>query len=207
MAWLVRCLRPLEVCRNIAKGQVFPKDVARQPILSSTAASSASLHTNLLRRLVRGLLRRKGSDSIVLLMPAGHSRMDQAHRCHLWTTMKSAAPMDLPVACVQPTIRTRSFLHRSMASTPMSLPVTWVESMPSRARPYLYLIRADKPIGTWLLLWPCCWSIGIAAPVGALPDFFLLAKFTAGAIVMRGAGCTINDLWDKDIDSKVCCLL
>jgi 4-hydroxybenzoate polyprenyltransferase len=47
------------------------------------------------------------------------------------------------------------------------------------------------------------WSIGLAADAGHLPDFRLLALFGIGAVVMRGAGCTINDMWDRDIDSKV----
>ncbi|XP_014272313.1 4-hydroxybenzoate polyprenyltransferase, mitochondrial isoform X2 [Halyomorpha halys] len=70
-------------------------------------------------------------------------------------------------------------------------------------QPYLKLMRIDKPIGTWLLFWPCGWSIAMAAQAGALPDFKMLALFGAGAFVMRGAGCTINDMWDKDLDKKV----
>jgi rhodanese-related sulfurtransferase len=59
--------------------------------------------------------------------------------------------------------------------------------------PYLRLMRLDKPIGTLLLVWPCAWSIALAAPMGCLPDLSTLALFTGGALVMRGAGCTIND--------------
>jgi len=81
--------------------------------------------------------------------------------------------------------------------------MTWVDAMPTQYQPYLMLARADKPIGTWLLLWPCCWSIAMVAPMGHLPDVMMLSKFALGAVVMRGAGCTINDMWDKDIDSKV----
>ncbi|PRD32324.1 UNVERIFIED_CONTAM: 4-hydroxybenzoate polyprenyltransferase [Trichonephila clavipes] len=58
-------------------------------------------------------------------------------------------------------------------------------------------------ISTWLLLWPCYWSISLASLPGCLPDLSLLALFGAGAFLMRGAGCTINDLWDKDIDAKI----
>lgn len=57
--------------------------------------------------------------------------------------------------------------------------------------------------GTWLLAWPCFWSIALAAPPGALPDVKLLALFGAGALLLRGAGCTVNDLWDRDLDAKV----
>jgi 4-hydroxybenzoate polyprenyltransferase len=61
----------------------------------------------------------------------------------------------------------------------------------------------DKPIGTWLLLWPCWWSTALAAPIGEIPDVSLLALFGVGAFVMRGAGCTINDMWDADLDGRV----
>lgn len=83
-------------------------------------------------------------------------------------------------------------------------PPTWVEQyLPEPLQPYAYLARIDKPIGTWLLLWPCCWSTALAAAPGALPDAQLLALFGIGAFCMRGAGCTINDLWDKDLDKQV----
>lgn len=74
---------------------------------------------------------------------------------------------------------------------------------PANIRPYLRLARWDKPIGSWLLYAPCLWSIAIATPPGHLPDLKLLALFGVGSILMRGAGCTINDLWDKDLDKKV----
>lgn len=57
--------------------------------------------------------------------------------------------------------------------------------------------------GTYMLLWPCFWSISLAAPAGQLPDLGLLALFGTGAFIMRSAGCTINDMWDKDFDKQV----
>lgn len=69
--------------------------------------------------------------------------------------------------------------------------------------PYLRLIRIDRPIGSWLLFWPCGWSIALSAAPGAWPDPFMLGVFATGAFIMRGAGCTINDMWDKNIDNKV----
>lgn len=78
-----------------------------------------------------------------------------------------------------------------------------VDSAPKHAQPYLKLMRIDKPIGSWLLFWPCSWSIASATAPGALPDLHMLALFGMGALVMRGAGCTINDMWDRDIDAKV----
>jgi 4-hydroxybenzoate polyprenyltransferase len=75
---------------------------------------------------------------------------------------------------------------------------------PEAARPYLRLIRADRPIGVWLLLWPCWISITLAAVAhGAAPSLWLLGLFALGAYVMRGAGCTVNDIADRDIDAKV----
>lgn len=78
----------------------------------------------------------------------------------------------------------------------------WVERLaPPFARPYLKLMRLDRPIGTWLLLLPCWWSIALAAE--GWPDWGLMALFGVGAVVMRGAGCTINDILDRDFDAQV----
>ncbi|XP_063908334.1 4-hydroxybenzoate polyprenyltransferase, mitochondrial [Zophobas morio] len=78
-----------------------------------------------------------------------------------------------------------------------------VAGAPTSVQPYLKLMRLDRPIGTWLLFWPCGWGIASAAPAGCFPDPYMLALFGTGAVIMRGAGCTINDMWDRDIDSKV----
>ncbi len=78
----------------------------------------------------------------------------------------------------------------------------WLDRFaPAPVRPYARLMRLDRPIGTWLLLWPCWWSLALAAP--AWPDPWLLALFAVGALVMRGAGCTVNDIADRDIDGRV----
>ena len=82
----------------------------------------------------------------------------------------------------------------------------WVDTRaPSWSRPYLRLCRLDRPIGSWLLLMPCWWSAalaaGIAGEVRQLP--LTLALFFAGAFVMRGAGCTWNDITDRDLDAQV----
>ncbi|XP_064604542.1 4-hydroxybenzoate polyprenyltransferase, mitochondrial-like isoform X2 [Liolophura sinensis] len=78
-----------------------------------------------------------------------------------------------------------------------------VDASPLSFQPYLRLTRVDKPIGTWLLFWPCTWSICLAGEAGHLPDFRMIALFGMGAFLMRGAGCIINDMWDKDFDRKV----
>ncbi len=81
----------------------------------------------------------------------------------------------------------------------------WVDRFaPKRLRPWLRLIRADRPIGAWLLLWPCWWSVALAARAdGDLPDIELLILFAIGAFAMRSAGCVYNDIIDRDIDAKV----
>uniref|UniRef100_A0A1D1YRU4 4-hydroxybenzoate polyprenyltransferase, mitochondrial n=1 Tax=Anthurium amnicola TaxID=1678845 RepID=A0A1D1YRU4_9ARAE len=81
---------------------------------------------------------------------------------------------------------------------------SWVDrNLPRPLQPYAFLARLDKPIGTWLLAWPCAWSITIAASPGSFPDLKMLTLFGSGAVLLRGAGCTVNDLLDRDIDNKV----
>ncbi|KAF9279612.1 DEAD (Asp-Glu-Ala-Asp) box polypeptide 59 [Linnemannia elongata] len=85
-------------------------------------------------------------------------------------------------------------------------PGTWLDRMPKSVQPYLYLTRIDKPIGTWLLFWPCAWGITMASYSAHLPwtsTLSTIGLFGVGAVIMRGAGCTINDLWDRNIDKKV----
>jgi 4-hydroxybenzoate polyprenyltransferase len=82
----------------------------------------------------------------------------------------------------------------------------WVDTRaPPWLRPYLRLSRLDRPIGSWLLLTPCWWSAALAAGVigetGQLP--LIIALFFVGAFAMRGAGCTWNDITDRDLDALV----
>jgi 4-hydroxybenzoate polyprenyltransferase len=78
----------------------------------------------------------------------------------------------------------------------------WVDRwLPAVARPYARLSRLDRPIGTWLLLFPCWWSTALATD--GWPSVWWMALFTIGAVVMRGAGCTVNDILDRDFDGKV----
>jgi 4-hydroxybenzoate polyprenyltransferase len=80
----------------------------------------------------------------------------------------------------------------------------WIDRyIPEPARPYLRLARLHRPIGTWLLLFPGWWSLTLAAPAGSLPNGYFMVLFAIGALVMRGAGCTVNDIVDRDIDAKV----
>ena len=85
----------------------------------------------------------------------------------------------------------------------------WIEKiLPKVARPYAILIRLDRAIGTWLLLLPCWWSLALGWQLN--PDkitlwelAYLYLVFSVGAIVMRGAGCIVNDLWDRKLDQLV----
>jgi 4-hydroxybenzoate polyprenyltransferase len=76
--------------------------------------------------------------------------------------------------------------------------------LPPRFRPYARLARWERPIGWWLLLLPCWWSSALASDsLGLLPNARHLALFVVGAIAMRGAGCTYNDIVDRDLDAGV----
>ncbi len=82
----------------------------------------------------------------------------------------------------------------------------WVDRLaPHALRPYLRLMRLDRPIGTWLLVFPCWWAVLLATlhSGSARIDLWLLVLFAAGAIVMRGAGCAYNDYVDRDFDASV----
>jgi 4-hydroxybenzoate polyprenyltransferase len=82
----------------------------------------------------------------------------------------------------------------------------WVDTIaPTWSRPYLRLARFDRPIGSWLLLMPCWWSAALSAGIAHRLDRLPLdlALFFIGAFVMRGAGCTWNDITDRDLDAKV----
>src|SRR5579859_7583428 len=88
----------------------------------------------------------------------------------------------------------------------------WVDRLaPLASRPYLRLARLDRPIGSWLLLIPCWWSVALAAiatpartpavAIGLAQLVFHIVLFFVGAFAMRGAGCTWNDIVDRDLDA------
>jgi 4-hydroxybenzoate polyprenyltransferase len=81
----------------------------------------------------------------------------------------------------------------------------WVDGLaPAWTRPYLRLARLDRPIGSWLLLIPCWWSVALAAVhAGTRVDLWHVVLFFIGAFAMRGAGCTWNDIVDRDLDARV----
>lgn len=78
----------------------------------------------------------------------------------------------------------------------------WVAQLPEGWRPFALLMRLDRPIGAWLLFLPALWAFALAAP-GWGVGFALILLFGIGAVVMRGAGCVVNDLWDRDLDRQV----
>src|SRR3954453_6516245 len=90
-----------------------------------------------------------------------------------------------------------------------ALSQSWVARAPGDWQPYLRLARLDRPIGTWLLFWPCVFGLAAGAAAGnrglvpSVREWLLLLLFAVGAIVMRAAGCTYNDIVDRDIDARV----
>lgn len=97
-------------------------------------------------------------------------------------------------------------LARASAVVADAAPSNWVDRWaPAALRPYLRLGRFDRPIGIWLLLFPCWWSQTLAEVSGGkpYPNLIHLALFAAGAAVMRAAGCAYNDFVDRDIDGRV----
>lgn len=78
----------------------------------------------------------------------------------------------------------------------------WIARCPPAWRPYLLLARLDRPIGAWLLFLPGLWGI-LLAGAGLARSAWLIALFAVGSVVMRAAGCVVNDLWDRDIDRLV----
>ena len=78
----------------------------------------------------------------------------------------------------------------------------WVARLPEAWRPYALLMRLDRPIGSWLLFLPGLWAFAMVAPDWR-QGLWLTALFGLGAVLMRGAGCVVNDLWDRDLDRQV----
>ncbi|HET9398740.1 MAG TPA: 4-hydroxybenzoate octaprenyltransferase [Sphingomicrobium sp.] len=75
-----------------------------------------------------------------------------------------------------------------------------IGALPRRLRPYASLMRVDRPIGTWLLFWPCAWSVAL---VGVRGEWRLFGWFLLGAFAMRSAGCVYNDIVDRELDRQV----
>jgi 4-hydroxybenzoate polyprenyltransferase len=132
----------------------------------------------------------------VIARTASSAKQDAAIQYFIWI-----ASLSLAMTIVQKATLTN---NNDMPFTDIRFDL--VERLPAAARPYALLMRLDRPIGWWLLLLPGWWAIALAA--GGITgftgwDYYLLFLFWLGAVVMRGAGCVINDLWDRDLDAKV----
>jgi len=97
---------------------------------------------------------------------------------------------------------------RSQAAPADAIPASWVEHAPHWLQPWARLARLDRPIGTWLLFWPCVFGLILGAAGDERRflewrDLYYLLLFGIGALVMRGAGCTFNDIVDRKIDAQV----
>jgi len=89
-----------------------------------------------------------------------------------------------------------------------AVPMSWVETAPRFLRPYLQLMRLDRPIGSWLLFWPCVCGLVLGAMADERAflewrDLYYVALFGLGTVIMRGAGCAFNDIVDRKIDALV----
>lgn len=133
-----------------------------------------------------------------------HEDVNREQLRHVGSLQRLPTPvMRNKVLDIHSRTRLSASLNRSISTASI------VNACPESIQPYLRLIRFDRPIGTWLLYLPSAWSITMATDPGCMVDVKLLALFGVGALVMRGAGCTINDMWDSDFDKKVdiCILL
>ena len=106
------------------------------------------------------------------------------------------------------TSQARSSQTGSSQAVADAAPIGWFAAMPSWLKPWLQLMRLDRPIGGWLLFWPCIFGLVLGATADERGfadwrDFYYVILFGLGTVVMRGAGCTFNDIIDRDIDAKV----
>lgn len=111
---------------------------------------------------------------------------------------------DTPAASSAP--RSAATTAPSAVAAPPTAFDRFIPAWAAGIKPYLYLLRWDKPIGALLLYWPGAWAITMASTATHAPLWvpaWYLAVFGVGAMVMRGAGCIINDMWDAKVDAKV----
>ena len=97
---------------------------------------------------------------------------------------------------------------RSQAAPADAIPTSWVEYAPRWLQPWARLARLDRPIGTWLLFWPCVFGLILGAAADERRfldwrDLYYVGLFGIGSLLMRGAGCTFNDIVDRKIDAQV----
>lgn len=166
--------------------------------------------------------------ALISRLLAGRSLTKNSSRCNIpWirhTTSSTGGQLTSKIIILPSSTKSSRRNASGTAGSPIA-PTTWVDRFPPKMRPYLYLTRIDKPIGTLLLFYPCCassgflivcppgspfahtaWSITMASYAMEAPlttPLTYLGLFGLGAMVMRGAGCTINDMWDRKLDKAV----
>ncbi|RSH84364.1 Para-hydroxybenzoate--polyprenyltransferase, mitochondrial precursor (PHB:polyprenyltransferase) [Apiotrichum porosum] len=186
------------------------------PLLARSACARTGLSLNLARTLPARVAATRLSELDRNNKPGPSQRrgyrMDATRRAFS-TSRRACTP--------SPTPSTSSTVSMTTTTTPVAAdaaplappapaPESWVDRVlpawAAPAKPYLYLLRLDKPTGSILLYWPGAWSITMACTYLAQPIttcFWYLGLFAVGAVVMRGAGCIINDMWDAKMDRKV----
>lgn len=148
-----------------------------------------------------------------LLMASCTPFLRSAHACAVRATPLYCNMARPSQATMQPLSLTARCLATSRRVFDKSAPTSTSAAEPKvpepkkfSIKPFMELARVDRPIGSWLLFLPCTWSMTLASHfTGAPVSVWLtnLALFGAGSWIMRGAGCTINDMWDAKIDAKV----
>ena len=113
--------------------------------------------------------------------------------------LRQTCPLILRSSIIR--IATTSICIQQKSTSSFPRPKNLWDIIPKPIQPYIRLSRIDKPIGSWLLFLPGAWSIALAGTT--MNNFALMGLFGIGTVLMRGAGCTINDLWDRDFDRRV----
>ena len=125
----------------------------------------------------------------------------QRSLCWLWPPPPLCGPYSTSFLSCQGSAR---FVSVSASSPHTDIKVTgWISRLPPSLRPYALLARLDRPIGTWLLFLPGVWGILLPHDVAVAERVRLIILFGIGSLVMRAAGCVVNDMWDRDIDRQV----
>lgn len=128
------------------------------------------------------------------------------HICRHYNSRRNLGRFSAINPCVIQRVHSQFNNHhcrRLSTDTDINRKSSIITMFPEKIQPYLVLARLDRPIGYWILYLPGAWSISLAAEAGSLPNLNLLTLFFVGSILMRSAGCTINDMWDSDLDKKV----
>ncbi|TYJ57714.1 4-hydroxybenzoate polyprenyl transferase [Cryptococcus floricola] len=170
--------------------------VSAYPFLSSISHTSLTSSLRPFPSTTSSLLRSRvlTTSSTSLSSPSTSSPLDSTRPAPVAETSSSKITSEL--------LAPKEVLPPTAPTIIDKLVPKWAE----KAKPYLYLTRIDKPIGSILLYWPGAWAITMASTVHHLPPsvpIFYMGLFGVGALIMRGAGCIINDMWDAKMDRQV----